>query len=211
MRQTASRRCAYEPEVRSKVRRIALAILTALIGLLAAPFAATASESEAFALLRAGGHIALMRHADAPGGFGDPAGFKLEACETQRNLSQRGRDDAAAMGALLRREGVRFAAILSSPWCRCLDTARLLDLGPVEVSEAFSNIVVLADRRTEITRAGRAVIDAWRGAGTLLIVTHGANIQALGGPNPASGEMVIARMPPGEAMQVRARLPVPQR
>ena len=83
----------------------------------------------AWKALRAGRHVALMRHADAPGGVGDPPGFRLDDCATQRNLSARGRADAVRIGARLKSEGIAFEKILSSPWCRCIDTATLLELG----------------------------------------------------------------------------------
>ena len=161
--------------------------------------------ARALAALKTGRHYGLMRHAKAPG-RDDPADFRHGDCATQRNLSQRGRSDAVAVGQRLRREGVRFDRIASSPWCRCLDTARLVDLGPVEISEAFSNVVVLSDRREAIIRAGREAIVSWSGA--LLIVTHGANIAGLVGINPGSGEIVVVTRRQ-DKLEVVGRLPVP--
>jgi hypothetical protein len=57
-----------------------------------------ADEAAAWAALRHGGHVALMRHAEAPGGAGDPPGFRLDDCSMQRNLSAKGRTDAQAVG-----------------------------------------------------------------------------------------------------------------
>jgi phosphohistidine phosphatase SixA len=170
-----------------------------------------ASEEAAWAALRADGHVALMRHADAPGGFGDPPGFRLDDCATQRNLSARGRADAAAVGARLKAQGAKLGRILSSPWCRCLDTARLMDVGKVESEATFSNVVVLSDRRDELTRGARDVIRAWKGPGALLVVTHGANIHALTGYSPASGEIVVVAPQAGGTMREIGRLPVPAR
>lgn len=167
------------------------------------------ADPAAWAALRQDGAIALMRHADAPG-FADPPGFRLEDCATQRNLSDKGRSEAARVGAMLRREGVAFARVVSSPWCRCLDTARLMAVGAVAVEPAFSNIVVLSDRRAEILDAGRAALRAWNGPGVLLVVTHGANIQALtGGRHPASGEIVVVRAAGDGGLRELGRLPVP--
>lgn len=182
-------------------------LLLALIALLAG-LPAHADEAAAWQALRDGGHVALMRHAPAPGVTGDPPGFRLEDCATQRNLSEAGRAEAVASGARFKAEGIAFETILSSPWCRCVDTAELLDMGPVTIEPAFSNAFVLSDRRQEITAAGRAVIAAWRGAGTLLVVTHGANIGALTGIHPASGETVVVRIEDGEIEPV-GRIPPP--
>src|SRR5690606_10664061 len=74
-----------------------LAVLAALL-LLAIP---QASATEAgWALLREGGQVVLLVHANAPG-TGDPANFDLENCRTQRNLSERGRQQARKLGALI--------------------------------------------------------------------------------------------------------------
>ena len=188
------------------MRRIRFAILAILLGLCATADIARAGEAEAWSALRAGRHVALMRHADAPGGFGDPPGFKVEDCATQRNLSAKGRADALRIGARLRSEGIRFEAILSSPWCRCIDTATLLQLGPVKTEASFGNVVVLRDQREALTSGARAVIDQWAGSGILLVVTHGANIQALTGVQPASGEIVVVRGGSGGDREVVGRL-----
>lgn len=186
--------------------------LTAFITLLAfsAP-AAGANEDAAWAALRADGNVALMRHADAPGGFGDPPGFQLEDCATQRNLSARGRAEAAAVGARLKAKGARLGRVVSSPWCRCVDTARLMDVGPVAIEATFGNVVVLSDRREALTRGARDVLRAWKGPGALLVVTHGANIQALTGYNPASGEIVVVAPQADGTVREIGRLPVPTR
>lgn len=164
---------------------------------------AHADEAAALAALRQGGHVALMRHTDAPGGAGDPAGFKLEDCATQRNLSDRGRREAKAMGDKLKAAGVSFAKVLSSPWCRCVDTARLMEMGAVETAETFSNAYTQRDRREALTQGARQIIAAWQGPGALLIVTHGANIGPLTGYNPQQGEIVV--VPGGEAGTGRLR------
>jgi phosphohistidine phosphatase SixA len=168
-----------------------------------------ADEAAAWAALRHGGHVALMRHAGAPGGAGDPPGFRLDDCSTQRNLSAKGRTDAQAVGQKLRAEGVAVAKLLSSPWCRCVDTARLLDLGPVEVEPTVSNAFVLADQRSALTAGAKAIITGWKEPETLLIVTHGANIQALAGGNPASGEIVVVAAAPDGTIREIGRIPAP--
>jgi phosphohistidine phosphatase SixA len=182
-----------------------------LIGVIAAAGSAAADEAAAWAALRQGGQVALMRHALAPGGAGDPPGFRLEDCATQRNLSAEGRADAEAVGALLRARGVVIGKLLTSPWCRCLDTARLLDLGAVEIAPTFSNAFVLRDQREALTAGARAAIGGWTGPGTLLVVTHGANIQALTGDNPDSGEIVVVATGADGAIREVGRIPVPER
>ena len=82
-----------------------------------------------------------------------------------------------------------------------------MDLGPVQVEPAFSNAFVLAARRDELKKSATAMINAWR-SGTLIVVTHGANIQALSGHLLAPGEMIVVApgsMPP----RVIGRIPPP--
>ena len=174
------------------MRRNGFAIVAIVLGLAAAADIARADDA-AWSALRAGGHVALMRHADAPGGVGDPPGFRVDECATPRNLSATGRADAKRIGARLKSEGIAVDQILASPWCRCIDTATLLQLGPVEAAPTFGNVVVLRDQTEALTAGARAVIGKWTGRGSLLVVTHGANILALTSISPASGEIVVVR------------------
>ena len=82
---------------------------------------------------RASGRGRLRGHAAAraPPGVGDPANFRLGDCATQRNLSEEGRAQAGHLGERLRAHGIQQAEVYSSQWCRCLETAGLLELGPV--------------------------------------------------------------------------------
>ena len=186
--------------------RTRFALFAILLGFCTAADTAGAGEAEAWAALRAGRHVALMRHADAPGGFGDPPGFRIDDCATQRNLSAKGRADALRIGARLRSEGIAVERILSSPWCRCKDTATLVELGPVEAEPTFGNVVVLSDQREALTTGARTVIRKWTGSGILVVVTHGANIQALTGIQPASGEIVVVRSGSGGGSEPVGRL-----
>jgi len=185
------------------MRRMRFVIFTVLLGFCGTPGVAGADDAaNAWKALRAGGHVALMRHADAPGGFGDPPGFRIDDCATQRNLSEKGRADAEKIGSRLKGEGVTFGKILSSPWCRCIDTAKLLNLGTVETEATFGNVVVLRDQRETLTAGARALIAKWTGPSNLLVVTHGANIAALTAISPASGEIVVVRGGSGSAEPV---------
>jgi broad specificity phosphatase PhoE len=136
--------------------RIRFAVFAILLGFCPAADIANAGDAEAWRALHAGRHVALMRHTDAPGGDGDPPGFRLDDCATQHNLSAKGRADAARIGARLRSEGIAVEKILSSPWCRCMDTAKLAELGAVEAEPTFGNVVVLSDQRASLTAGARS-------------------------------------------------------
>jgi phosphohistidine phosphatase SixA len=153
------------------------------------------ADEAALNALRAGGHAILMRHADAPGG-GDPPGFVLGDCTTQRNLSDEGRAQARRIGEMLKAEGVRIDRLLSSRWCRTLETAQLLGVGAVEPFaplDSFFSQAAAGPGQTEAVGAHLQGI----GAQTFLLVTHQVNITALTGIFPASGEMIVVKPDPG--------------
>jgi len=178
-------------------------ILAVLALLLAFP-AAPASAQDPWEALRAGGAVALLRHARAPG-TGDPAGFRLEDCATQRNLSGEGREQARRIGAAFRERGVRVARALSSRWCRALDTARLA-FGAAEPHPALDSF--FGDRATEAAQTAslRDLVARWRGeAGVLALVTHQVNITALTGIFPAEGEVLVLR-PAGDGFELAGRV-----
>jgi phosphohistidine phosphatase SixA len=185
--------------------RLAFAALA--IALIAAPVTAADDTQEAWAALVQGGHVALVRHGNAPPGYGgDPPGFKIEDCATQRNMDERGRAQSRAVGEAFRQHGVRVDKMLSSPWCRCLETARLMALGPVEGTMA----VAASDRSPDRLVALKQVVSNWRGPGTLVVVTHALTVQGLVGIMPGQAETVVIRPRLGKepGLDVVGRIPV---
>ncbi len=161
------------------------------VGLLCvAPRLSAEEDIALWSALRSGGHVALLRHAIAPG-TGDPPEFTLHDCGTQRNLSDEGRDQAARIGARFRANGIQTARVYSSQWCRCLETARLLELGPVEELPILNSFFGRYERRARQTRA----LEEWLTGRDLdepfVLVTHQVNITALTKVYPASGELVV--------------------
>ena len=170
-----------------------LARMVAGLALLTAASPASAAD---WSILKEPGIIALIRHADAPGA-GDPAGWRLGDCRTQRNLSERGRRQARALGDTFRANAITPRKIIASQWCRAIETATLMQLGPVEQQSAFNNAYVLHAQRADLSRAGREVLSRWSGEGLLVVVTHGDNIELLTGVMPSQGEIVAVRRDPG--------------
>src|SRR5712664_805189 len=187
--------------------RLALAALA--ISLIAVPVVAADDSREAWAALVNGSHVALVRHGNAPPGYGgDPPGFKIDDCATQRNMDERGRAQAGALGEAFRQHGVRAEKILSAPWCRCLETARLMVLGPVDGTWA----VAASDKSPERLAALRQMLANWRGPGTLVVVTHVLTVQALVGIMPGQAETVVIRPELGKepGVEVVGRIPMPE-
>lgn len=172
-------------------------LIGGLFGLvLALPLMAAASDTEdADALwmaLKGGGHVALLRHALAPG-TGDPRGFRVDDCTTQRNLSTEGRAQAQRIGAAFRTRNITIAPVWTSRWCRCRETAELLALAPVEPWPALDSFFQEPARGPRQTEAVRQRISQPFSGPSRLLVTHQVNITALTDIVPASGELVVLR------------------
>ena len=156
--------------------------------------AARADDRELWAQLRQGGLVLLMRHASTEG-TGDPAGFSLEDCSTQRNLSERGRDEAARIGARIRSEKVRIARVYTSPWCRCRETA-MLAFGKAEDWEPLSSFFDYPHREADYSQSVKKRISGYavrKPAGNVVMVTHNVNIAALTKLSVLPGSIVVVR------------------
>lgn len=183
-----------------------LGILCSLVVPLEAAWAETpASTATGWNLLKQGGRVALIRHAMAPG-VGDPPQFNIEDCATQRNLSQQGRSQASKLGEAFRKHRIPIERVLSSRWCRCLETARLA-FGQAEPFDALNSFFRHPERETIQTQTMRQFIKSWKVAhSNLVLVTHQVNITALVEVYPSQGEIIVARPQPDGSLVVEARL-----
>lgn len=180
-----------------------IALVLGLLLLVAAPAGA---DEAVWARLKDGGHILMLRHATAPGTF-DPPGFRVDDCATQRNLSDAGREEAKRIGDAFRARGVPIGRVLSSRWCRCLETGRL-GFGRAEPWPALDSL-----RRGDEdarTREVRAFLSRPFTGPNVVLVTHQFNIRAVTGlPSIDSGETIVLA-PLGDAgFRVAGRVPVP--
>ena len=166
--------------------------LALLILFLAGWAQATWASEEAWGALQRGGTVALFRHARAPG-TGDPGNFRVDDCSTQRNLSAEGRAQAGAIGERFRMRLVPVERVLSSRWCRALDTARLAFGSIAQASPPLDSFFSGRDQQPAQTQAVRRIIEGWRSTGVLVLVTHQVNITALIGVFPGEGEMLVLR------------------
>lgn len=195
----------------SRLPILSLVILVPVIVLSAsAPSADTAPEQHsAWRAVEKGEAVVLMRHALAPG-IGDPPEFRLDDCSTQRNLSDKGRSQAVAIGMLIRANGIKQASVLTSAWCRCRDTASLLGFGDYTVQSSLNSFFrqySVAKEQTD--RLKRNIVDWIRQTGTArILVTHQVNISALTGEPVGSGESFIVTHKNGEFI-VLARVSAP--
>lgn len=159
------------------------------------------SQDKLWNILRGGGNILLIRHAQTIPGFGDPPGFQLNDCSSQRHLSDDGRAQSRRMGDRLRREQVPIAQVLSSEWCRCYETAQLA-FGSYQLWQPLNSFFEDYSTRDEQTQAVRKQIESFAGEGNLVLVTHQVNITALTGKGVSQGEAVVVRHGPERGFQV---------
>jgi phosphohistidine phosphatase SixA len=177
------------------------------VGLISFASASACADEALWALLEKGGQVVLIRHAVTVPGVGDPPGMKLGECATQRNLSDEGRREAARLGEALRARKVPVAQLLSSPWCRCLETARIAFGRTPEGTAALGNLFGRPERsQAQVEEMKKLVAQAPRG-GNLFLITHGSTTHALTGVSPGTAEMVILTPQPG-GFKVAGRLPL---
>lgn len=163
------------------------------------------AENNTWQLWKQAGVHAIMRHATAPG-FGDPDNFKLGQCSTQRNLNEQGFAEAKTLGKQIQANGISPSRIYSSQWCRCQDTARALNLGPVNELPALNSFFQERGKSSEQTTALKAHIAQLGPGEKVLYVTHQVNTTALTGIYPASGEVILFRMTASQDIEVVGRI-----
>jgi len=160
------------------------------------------AEGDFWALLREGGHVLLMRHAQTDPGVGDPPNFRLGDCSTQRNLSEAGREQSRRVAAALAREGLRIDDVRSSAWCRCVDTAELA-FGRHTVWSPINSFFRHGGTGDSQTREVLDVLKDFKGPGNIALVTHQVNITALTGGFSSMGEMLLTRHDPANPQRLR--------
>jgi broad specificity phosphatase PhoE len=179
-----------------------------LLAVLVTGPAAVRADEQVWALLKGGGQFILIRHAITTPGVGDPPGMRLDDCSTQRNLTDEGRRDARRLGETFGARGIVVDRVLSSPWCRCLETARLA-FGAAEVWQPLGNLFDRDEARAEHVRQMRALVGERRTGGNVVLVSHGSTISALTGVMPAPSEMVVVTPQGAGRFTVTGRLTAP--
>jgi len=155
-----------------------------------------ASASELSESLKKSYSVLLMRHALAPG-IGDPAGYKLQDCKSQRNLDATGRAQAQKTGQWLKAQGVGNALVFTSAWCRCKETAENLAFGtPVLEPSLNSFFDDMRQGPQSNVNLQKFIVGQLKSKGdkALILVTHHVNIAEFTRENVGSGDMVLAKV-----------------
>tara|TARA_Y100000814_G_scaffold292096_1_gene269896 strand:+ start:154 stop:723 length:570 start_codon:yes stop_codon:yes gene_type:complete len=156
--------------------------------------------------LKSDNHFVLIRHALAPG-YSDPDHFQVDNCTTQRNLNAEGRYQSKKIGDLFRSNGISKAAVYSSQWCRCLDTARLLNLGKVSELNSLNSFFEHFDREESQTIEIKRWLKTVPLSIPTVLVSHQVNIDALTGYSPSSGEIIFVRRSLDGSLSVIGSIP----
>jgi broad specificity phosphatase PhoE len=153
--------------------------------------AGAGADEAVWPALREPGSVVVLRHSYAPGSF-DPPDARLDDCSTQRNLDDHGRAQARRVGEAFRQRGIAVGRVLSSPRCRCLDTARLA-FGKVEPWNVLQGALRDAERRRRLLIPVRQAIADHRDGPPLVLVTHGSVVTDLTGLDIRMGAFVVLR------------------
>ena len=154
------------------------------------PSQGIAAEPLKKALSKTSANVVFLRHALAPG-FGDPAEFQINDCSTQRNLDQAGQLQARFIGKYLRDNKIVFDTILSSQWCRCKQTAALLNMGSWKEFTGLNSFFQGYADRTDTLKKLQQKLDKLPAGTLVLMITHQVVINAVTKISPASGGFVV--------------------
>ena len=154
---------------------------------LAAPY--VRAGNQALGLLPEGSNVLFMRHALAPG-FGDPENFEIGNCATQRNLDDVGRVQAQQIGSMLKLTGLVFDAVYSSQWCRCRETAELMDVGEVQTFAGLNSFFQSHALKKQTLELLAEKLDALPKDKLTLMVTHQVVIRSVTSLSVQSGGLV---------------------
>lgn len=169
--------------------RAVVGALVLMAGLAGGMAGSHADETAAWKALERGA-IVLFRHSNAPG-VGDPPGFRIDDCSTQRNLDAEGRAQALRIGQVFRERNIAVGKVITSQWCRTRETANIAFPGMVQDEPSFNSFFGDRTEEPEQTAAATKLLLGWKGPGALVVVTHQVNITALTGVASASGEGIV--------------------
>lgn len=169
--------------------------------------AAAPTPRELADALKEGGLVLYVRHTATDFSQNDAKSRGPADCANQRNLVEKGREDARRIGAALKALRVPVGRVLASPTCRTVETGELI-FGRVEPSIDVRGGPVAVNDPARYA-ALRALLSTPVGAGTnLAISSHGNPLFGVaGGPYLGEGEMVVVR-PLGTDFEVYARIRV---
>jgi hypothetical protein len=193
------------------VRRRALLALLALCWL--APALAADATTETLSgpalvsALRQGGLILYFRHTSTDFGQNDDQMTGYEDCSRQRNLTDQGRDEARKIGAEIKRLQLPIGEVLASPFCRTMETARLM-FGRAQSTAAVRGGPARPDSPDRYAELRKLLSTPPQPGTDLVIASHGNPFAAVAGtPYLAEGEAAVIRPLGADGFRIVARIP----
>lgn len=184
--------------------------------LLASSFALradTQSAQDLLQALRGGGYSLYFRHEATEWSQSDniQASGDWLSCDASkiRQLSPAGRERAAATGRAIARLSIPIDEVLASPYCRTMETARLLRPGAVSASDRVINLRVadyFGGREAVAARTQGLLATPPKAGSNRIIVAHGNLASAATGVYPEEGEALIFRANGAEGFEFVGRL-----
>jgi broad specificity phosphatase PhoE len=201
-------------------RPTCLAILFGmLVGFAGQPFVVVAQTGSAnsppvqlrgdalLAALRGGGYILYFRHTATYGDQNDDRMTEFNDCATQRNLTEAGRAEARAIGTELRDLDIPIGSVLASPYCRTMETAKLL-FGRATATPAVRGGPAQPDSPERYAALRELLSKRVAPGNNLAIVSHGNPYRAVvGGAYLGEGEAAVIEPRGAEGFRVVARIP----
>ncbi|MBX9842762.1 MAG: histidine phosphatase family protein [Xanthobacteraceae bacterium] len=180
--------------------------------LLACPLVAppAVADDALWTLLKKPGHVVLLRHSNAPGQVQESNDMNFKDCSIQRNLDEAGRAQADRIGNEFRKRGFKQVRLLSSLYCRAMDTAKLTKLGPVTPQPDLNQVFmadILGMRQAGIK--GRELLKTASKGKLAILVSHVTNIQAIAGVQLDSGQMAVVHLGAKGEVVVDGKITVP--
>ena len=136
--------------------------------------------------------VVLMRHTQPAGGnplIWDASGN----CTGESMLTAEGKAHARKIGEEFAKRGIK-PMVISSPMCRCRDTAQIA-FGEAVVTDAALREIASADpeRANAFERKAQSLIGSHRGSSPVVFVSHRPNIDLLSLELIAEGELLVGR------------------
>ena len=136
--------------------------------------------------------VVLMRHTQPAGG--NPLTWdESGTCKGEAMLTAAGKAHARKIGDEFAKHGIK-PTVISSPMCRCRDTARIA-FGDAVVTDAALREIASADleRSNVFERKAQSLISSHRGSSPVVFVSHRPNIDLLSLELISEGELLVGR------------------
>lgn len=178
------------------------------------PLSCTASADETLwqKLQRDPNMVVLMRNAESTGnrdGANMLAWDSTGQCIGESTLTAKGRDQAKGIGTVFAEYGIS-PIVISSPMCRCKETARLAFGKSLTDPSLRQRPAEDAQGQKEFQMVANALLSKHRGESPIVFVNHRPNIDALAMELIKIGELLVGTLTEDGEIEVLGKIPLEQ-